>query len=424
MKKIYSVMILCVAVVTSMLFVSCERDIVPTETVLSVIDEEITPSYTTCKVTCSFYTDATIEYASVQYSTTEDFARYNVTKMTKNTDDGSYSVELTKLQVNTTYYFRYEVNACVFTSSQADKVSEFQTLTSSVPVVVTTSVTDISLTSVTVGGQILWDAGVLITEYGVVYSTSKNPTIANTKLKSNNCDSDGLFTCDLTNLQKQTTYYARAYATNAKGIGYSEEISFTADYQYVDLGLSVKWATCNVGATKPEEPGDYFAWGETKPKDYYDWSNYKWCAGDYDDLTKYCDVSGYAYASSYVDKIYVLQLSDDAARVNWGGNWRMPLKSEFDELYSSCTWTSTTQNGTAGYRVTGKNGNSIFLPKAGYKFQGSLEDLGSDANYWSSTVCPYSYEHTYPFRAYSYGDGSSIPEFLRCVGLSVRPVCP
>ena len=79
MKKIYSVMIMCVAALTSMLFVSCERDIVPTETVLSVIDEEITPSYTLCKVTCSFYTDATIEYASVQYSTTEDFARYNVT---------------------------------------------------------------------------------------------------------------------------------------------------------------------------------------------------------------------------------------------------------------------------------------------------------------------------------------------------------
>ena len=93
MKKIYSVMILCVAVVTSMLFVSCERDIVPTETVLSVIDEEVTPSYTSCTIACTFYTDATIDYASVQYSTTEDFARYNVTKMTKNTDDGSYSVE-------------------------------------------------------------------------------------------------------------------------------------------------------------------------------------------------------------------------------------------------------------------------------------------------------------------------------------------
>ena len=522
MKKIYLVMVICVAVFASGLFIACDEDIIPTETVLSVIDEEVTPSYTSCKVTCTFYTDATIEYASVQYSTTEDFAIYDVTKMKIN-DAGYYEVELTKLQDNTTYYFRYEVNACLFTSSEPNKVSKFQTLLSNTPEV-TTSVKDISHTSATINGKVLFDGGSVvtecgivyslsqnptientkiksnncdstgafackltnlqnnstyyarayaknvkgitygeevvfvtlafstpsltisitngsytsatangqiisdgglsITEYGVVYSTSKNPTIANTKLKSNNCDSDGLFTCDLTNLQKQTTYYARAYATNAKGTGYSEEISFTADYQYVDLGLSVKWATCNVGANKPEEPGDYFAWGETKPKDYYDWSNYKWCAGDYDDLTKYCDYSSYAYASSYVDKIYVLQLSDDAARANWGGKWRMPLKSEFDELYASCTWKSTTQNGTAGYLVTGKNGKSIFLPKAGDKYHGSLDDLGSYGYYWSSTVCPYSYNSTYPFRAYAYGNGNKISEFLRCCGLPVRPVCP
>lgn len=520
MKKIYSVMILCVAVVTSMLFVSCERDIVPTETVLSVIDEEVTPSYTSCKVTCSFYTDATIEYASVQYSTTEDFAIYDVTKMKKD-DVGSYEVELTKLQDNTTYYFRYEVNACLFTSSEPNKVSKFQTLLSSTPEVttvvkdishtsatingkilfdggsvvtecgivyslsqnltientkiksnncdstgafackltnlqnnstyyarayaknvkgitygetvvfvtlaysvpvLTTSITNISPNSATIDGQITNDGGLSITEYGVVYSTAKNPTIANTTIESNNYNSEGLFTSELTNLQKQTTYYARAYATNAKGIGYSEEISFTADYQYVDLGLSVKWATCNVGANKPEEPGDYFAWGETQPKDYYDWSNYKWCKGSSSSLTKYCDRDSYGI----VDKIYVLQLSDDAARVNWGGNWRMPLKSELDELYNSCTWTSTTQNGTKGYLVTGKNGNSIFLPNAGYKSEGSLADLGAYGYYWSSTVYPYYFSsggyHTYPYQAYAYSADGEEKMARRC-GLPIRPVC-
>lgn len=433
MKKIYSVMVMCVAVLTSALFVSCDEDIVPTETVLSVIDEEVTPSHSTCQITCTFHTDATIEYASVQYSTTENFARYNVTKMIPNSyssDNKSYSVELTKLQANTTYYFRYEVNASLFTSSTADIVSEFQTLQTSIPVVTTTLVTNLSYTSATVNGQITSDGGSSITEYGIVYSTSHNPTISNTKIKSNICDSTGLFTCELTNLKKQTTYHVRAYAINEKGTGYGEEISFKADYQYVDLGLSVKWATCNVGANKPEEPGDYFAWGETKPKDYYDWSNYKWCNGGSSYLTKYCDKSSYAYSSSYVDNIYVLQLSDDAARANWGGKWRMPLKSEFDELYASCTWESTTQNGTAGYLVTGKNGKSIFLPKAGDKHQGSLEDLGSYGYYWSSTVCPYDYyysgssSNTYPYRAYAYGDGNTISQFLRCCGLPVRPVCP
>lgn len=428
MKKIYSVMVMCVAALTSALCVSCDRDIFPTETVLSVIDEEVTPSHSTCQITCTFHTDATIEYASVQYSTTEDFAKYNVTKMIPKSDyyddNGSYSVKLTKLQPNTTYYFRYEVNACLFTSSVANKVSEFQTLQTAAPIL-TTSVEYISITSATANGQITSDGGSSITEYGIVYSTSHNPTISNTKIKSNICDSTGLFTCELTNLKKQTTYYVRAYAINEKGTAYGNEVSFKADYQYVDLGLSVKWATCNVGANKPEEPGDYFAWGETQPKDYYDWSNYKWCEGDNYELTKYCDNSSCAYSSSYVDKIYVLQLSDDAARANWGGNWRMPLKSEFDELYSSCTWTSTTQNGTNGYLVTGKNGKSIFLPKAGDKYQGSLEDLGSYGYYWSSTVCPYSsFYSTYPYRAYAYGNGNKISEFSRCHGLPVRPVCP
>ena len=427
MKKIYSVMVMCVAALTSALCVSCDRDIFPTETVLSVIDEEVTPSHSTCQITCTFHTDATIEYASVQYSTTEDFAKYNVTKMIPKSDyyddNGSYSVKLTKLQPNTTYYFRYEVNACLFTSSVANKVSEFQTLQTAAPIL-TTSVEYISITSATANGQITSDGGSSITEYGVVYSTSKNPTIANTKLKSNNCDSDGLFTCELTNLKKQTTYYVRAYAINEKGTAYGNEVSFKADYQYVDLGLSVKWATCNVGANKPEEPGDYFAWGETLPKDYYDWSNYKWCKGYRYELTKYCDDDSYGI----VDKIYVLQLSDDAARVNWGGNWRMPLKSELDELYNSCTWTSTTQNGTKGYLVTGKNGNSIFLPKAGYKSEGSLTDLGVYGNYWSSTVYPYYYfsssssYNTYPYQAYAYSaDGEE--KFARRCGLPIRPVC-
>lgn len=414
MKKIYSVMILCVAVVTSMLFVSCERDIVPTETVLSVINEEVTPSYTSCKVTCSFYTNATMDYASVQYSTTEDFARYNVTKMTKNTDDGSYSVELTKLQANTTYYFRYEVNACLFTSSQADKVSEFQTLNSTVPVVTTTFATDISVTSATVGG-ILYDAGWDIMECGIVYGISHNPTTASTKVKSDGWDDSGLFTCKLINLKLETTYYARAYVISEDGIGYGKEIKFIIvdvenGHIYVDLGLSVKWATCNIGANKSEELGDYFAWGETLPKDYYEWSNYKWCTGYQNKLTKYCCWDGYS-AGNYEDNFSILHMSDDAARVNWGGSWRMPTVEEFRELSIECTWKWITQNGVKGFKVTSEsNGNSIFLPAA-----------GSNGYYWSSSLNP-----DYPYNAYYLYFNSSkvgVGNNYRYDGQSVRPVC-
>jgi len=312
--------------------------------------------------------------------------------MKKNTDDGSYSVELTQLQVNTTYYFRYEVNACVFTSSQADKVSEFQTLTSSVPVVVTTSATDISSTSVTVGGQILWDAGVQITEYGVVGSASQNPTTESAKVKSNAIDSEGVFTCKLTGLSKFNTYYVRAYAISEKGTAYGNEIKFTTGC--VDLGLSVKWATCNVGASNPGEYGDEFAWGETKPKIIYTEENYSF--------------------SSHPD---ILPLSNDAARANWGGSWRMPTEAELNELRTECTWKWTEQDGTYGYKVTSKsNGNSIFLPAA--------NSSSSTGSYWSSSH--YYSSWTGYLSYYLHFDSSDV--YSNCTnpsaGLSVRPVCP
>ena len=186
----------------------------------------------------------------------------------------------------------------------------------------------------------------------------------------------------------------------------------------MDLGLSVKWATCNVGASKPEEYGDYFAWGETTPKSTYDWSTYKYYNGSFDSLTKYNNKSSYGT----VDNKTTLELSDDAARANWGGSWRMPTKAEQDELREKCTWTWTTQNGVNGYKVTSKiNGKSIFLPAAGYRYDGSLYDAGSYGQYWSSSLyanCPGSAWDVFFYSAYvlrgDYGRGC---------GFSVRPVC-
>ena len=189
-------------------------------------------------------------------------------------------------------------------------------------------------------------------------------------------------------------------------------------HEYVDLGLSVKWATCNVGATKPEEYGDYFAWGETHPRDYYDWSTYKWCNGSYNTLTKYNNSSSYGT----VDNKTQLELSDDAARANWGGSWRMPTTEEQQELINNCTWTWTTQNGVNGYKVTSKkNGNSIFLPAAGYRDGSSLYYAGCYGYYWSSSLNTY-----YPIDAYYLYFYSGIVDWYyisRYYGFSVRPVC-
>ena len=190
-------------------------------------------------------------------------------------------------------------------------------------------------------------------------------------------------------------------------------------YEYVDLGLSVKWATCNVGASKPEEYGDYFAWGETQPKDYYDWSTYKWCNGSYNTLTKYNNSSSYGT----VDNKTQLELSDDAARANWGGSWRMPTKAEQDELRQQCTWTWTTQNGVNGYKVTSKkNGNSIFLPAAGYRYGSSLDYAGSYGYYWSSSL--YTGSPYYAYVLLFGSDGVGWYYDYRYYGHSVRPVCP
>ncbi|MBR4963326.1 MAG: hypothetical protein IKY54_05430 [Muribaculaceae bacterium] len=158
-------------------------------------------------------------------------------------------------------------------------------------------------------------------------------------------------------------------------------------HAYVDLGLpsGLKWAAYNVGATTPEEYGDYFAWGETSTKTTYNWSTYKYCNGSDYTMTKYSLDSYFGT----VDNKTTLELTDDAARVNWGGKWRIPTIAEYDELKSTsnCTWTWTTQNGVKGYKVTSKkNGNSIFLPAAGNRNDDSLYDAGSDGDYWSSSL--------------------------------------
>ena len=197
---------------------------------------------------------------------------------------------------------------------------------------------------------------------------------------------------------------------------------FEPDYnghEFVDLGLSVEWATCNVGASSPEDYGDYFAWGETEPKDYYDWSTYKWCNGSDNTLTKYCTDSYYGT----VDNKTVLDLEDDAAHVNWGGDWRMPTLAEQEELINNCTWEWKTQNGVKGRKATSKiNGNSIFLPAAGYRDGSSLYSVGSRGNYWSSSLySSYSGSAYFLYFSSDYVDwGGSGHGY----GQSVRAVCP
>ena len=179
------------------------------------------------------------------------------------------------------------------------------------------------------------------------------------------------------------------------------------NYEYVDLGLpsGTLWATCNVGASSPEEYGDYFAWGETEPKDVYDWTTYKWCNGSANTLTKYCTSDDYG---TYDGK-WELDPEDDAAYVNWGPSWRMPTEQQQSELMNVCTWNKTWKNGVIGYKVTGPNGNALFLPAAGCHSGTELEYEQSSGGYWRRTlfgneasVVMYFYRANKPYEAWSY----------------------
>ena len=218
-----------------------------------------------------------------------------------------------------------------------------------------------------------------------------------------------------------------------------------AGVEIIDLGLSVKWASMNIGAEKATDYGDYFAWGETVPysetgKTTFSWSTYKWMTEGRSSLAY---VNKYQFADNQTsacwysngtfigDNKKVLEAADDAATANWGSDWRMPTYDELYELYNtdncSRTWYAsgnTEFNGVAGYKVqskkTGYTDNYIFLPAAGFRNNSSLYGAGSDGNYWSSSIGEYN---TYVARYLDF-DSSDCDMFddYRYCGESVRPV--
>ena len=235
---------------------------------------------------------------------------------------------------------------------------------------------------------------------------------------------------DATDGSDRTYTCAKLSASFAAGSYYQSTLKMR---EYVDLGIvvddkKIKWATCNVGASKPEDYGDYFAWGETAAKENYTWATYKWMQEGQSDsnyITKYTFVDqqtgGIWYdGSTFIgDNKTVLDFEDDAARASWGGSWRMPTDAEWTELRTECTWTWTTQNEKNGYLVTGPNGNSIFLPAAGRRYGTSLLRAGSDGLYWSSSLYEAS---SVSAIVHFYSDEVSRVGGSRCLGFSVRPV--
>ena len=263
-------------------------------------------------------------------------------------------------------------------------------------------------------------------ECGIEYSTDENFDKAKTtRIKANVGYSEKSYSITPTNIFIGQKYYYRAYYISENLIHYGATKTFILELeldgvQAIDLGLSVKWASCNVGANEPWEYGDLYSWGEVETKSEYYWDTYKFYNNG--KFTKYNSNSDYGI----VDNKNILEPEDDVAHVKWGGNWRMPTLQEQVELMNNCSWTWTVLNGINGYLVvsnkTGYTDRFIFLPASGYGKGTAINNLGSRGRYWSSSLgssFPNYADHIY----FNSGEKSGNSSY-RFRGHSVRPVCP
>lgn len=244
------------------------------------------------------------------------------------------------------------------------------------------------------------------TEFGICYSYNNSyPTAMDITTKVGSY-MDGGSVVTINKLIPGITYNYRPYVHIGNQYFYGEVKSFTTtgkkpetQPKYVDLGLSVKWASCNIGANYPFEYGNYYSWGETVTKTSYTWNNYLW--GDYNDLSKYNSKDGKK----------ILDQEDDVANIVCGNYYRIPSKEEVDELIDSCTWEQKKLYGRNGFVVTGRNGNSIFLPF-------TSETTG---RYWINAI--YRDQYNIAYTLVMNKDIAWTSYDSRYCGLSIRSVC-
>ena len=395
-KSLLTIFVIAICVFLS----ECKKD--PKPDVFRVTEVDVDASYRTAEINGSYTFSVIPDDMKIIYGEKDDLTDAFSSKV--NVGENDFHVRVSDLKTETKYYYCFECYSSH--SSTRSEVHSFMTLKAERPIVETTAVEDITLNFASCGGNVVSDCGADVTERGVCWSTSQNPTIEDAF--SNDGTGVGAYLSNLTDLIDYTTYYVRAYATNSEGTAYGEEISFTTlddgfinGYEYVDLGLpsGVKWATLNVGATAPTERGGVFAWGELEAKAEYLESN--------------CTTYGLNFDISGNPEY-------DAARAQWGGTWRMPTREEYDELLNNCTWEWEVQNGVGGKKVTGPNGNFIFMPITGYQYGAShyMEDFGY---YWTSTPVD-SYENLSFDFFFDMEYNLSIGWDDRCYGQYIRPV--
>ena len=360
-----------------MKYVDVERDLVMVGT-------------TTANIQCDYEYIASLKKAYFCYGEGEN--EDNFTSAEMRVVQNTLYVELTGLRESTTYNYYYEFYNGF--NSMRSALKSFKTEASpsgvTLPTVITAAVIEITTNSAKGGGEVTNDGGAEVTERGICWGTTANPTLDDSHVAAGS--GTGVFTAAMSDLETNTTYHVRAYAINEKGTAYGLDREFVTisgggdgNHEFVDLALpsGTLWASCNLGANSPEDYGDYFAWGETSLKDYYDWSTYKYCNGSDSTLLKYCTIADYGY-EGFTDHLTVLLPEDDVATFFLGEDWQMPTDSEWEELINTTTSTWTTQNGVYGRLFTASNGNSIFLPAAGFRWVDLIGDVSSQGLYWSN----------------------------------------
>lgn len=395
------------------------KEVVDLTSVAEVSDVTITSAVLSASVQTEDVDVRDDFYVGLAWSTSKDVicpgGEYESHKVSvRQAANGEFSVSLSGLSGNTAYYYASytEVDGAYAFSSVGDfTTGELINLIGEV------EVSDITITSAVLSASVQAD-GVDVRDnvyVGLAWSTAESDLCADGDFESQKTSvhtvEDGVFSTSLSGLSGSTTYYYASFTLVGDVYVFSSVKNFTTEFPEgaVDLGLSVYWASCNVGADSPEEYGDYFAWGETKPKSSYSSDN---------SVTYGLSISTLE-SRGIIDANGNLTAEYDAATANWSSAWRMPTLTEMKELYNNCTWEWTTQNGVYGRKVTGPNGNSIFLPAAGYRDSASLNFAGSDGRCWSATPGSGSDDACY---LYFYSDNYYWYYNGRYYGHTVRPV--
>jgi hypothetical protein len=315
------------------------------------------------------------------------------------TGTGSYTINMTGLTANTTYYVRAYATNSVGTAYG----SEVSFITSQATPIytITVSANPSMAGSVSGGGSYQQGQSCTVTATATSGYTFVRWTENGTQVSTN-----ASYTFTVTSNRTLVANF------NLNGGG---------SHEYVNLGLpsGTLWATCNVGASSPEDYGAYFAWGETQLKDVYNWSTYVYCHGTGTTLTKYCNNSSYGY-NGFTDNLTTLLSVDDAATANWGADWRMPTSEEWSELQDNTNAAWTMQNGVYGWLFTATNGNSLFLPAAGGYGDNGPVNPGTDGGYWSSSLCTSDPSHAWYY--YFWSGFGEVWDWSRDFGRSVRAV--